>query len=211
MRLFHLLPANWALEDLTKKRLKISFLEDLNDPFEFLSLDTTDSVLHYALVETKKDLAQQNGLLCFSRGWSNPVLWSHYADKHKGIALGFEVPEVGGEPPGIPVTYVNSRLNHSLREAQAWNPQDMLKLLATKFEHWRYEDEIRIYASIAEKDKESGLAFVPFAENLILTDVVLGVRCGVERTQIKEMVRDLVPVVRIVQARLDSRSFSVVE
>jgi hypothetical protein len=210
MRLFHLLPTDPALDDLAKKRLKISFLEDLNDPFEFLSLDTTDPELHEALIRTKKDLGQHNGVLCFSRGWSNPVLWSHYADKHKGIALGFEIPEVGGEPLGIPVTYVNSRLVYSASEAQAWNPPDMLKLLATKFEHWRYEDEIRIYASIAEKD-ESGFAFVPFTENLILTDVVLGVRCSVERTQIEEMVRDWRPPVRVVKARLDSSSFSVVE
>ena len=25
------------------------------------------------------------GMLCFSKGWHNPVQWSHYTDKHKGI------------------------------------------------------------------------------------------------------------------------------
>ncbi|MDQ3773273.1 MAG: DUF2971 domain-containing protein [Pseudomonadota bacterium] len=211
MRLFHLLPAKWALDDFVRKRLKISFLEDLNDPFEFLSLDTTDPMLQETLIRTRKSLGQQNGVLCFSRSWANPVLWSHYADKHKGIALGFEVQEVAGEPQGIPVKYVSSRLVHSVSDVQGWKPQDMLTLLATKFEHWRYEDEVRIYASIVEKDQESGLAFVPFSEDLALTDVVLGVRCSVERTQIEEIVKDWVPTVRVISARLDSSSFSVVE
>ncbi len=117
MRLFHLLPANWAVDDLVRKRLKISFLEDLNDPFEFFSLDTTDPIMHEALIRTRKDLAQQYGVLCFSRSWANPVFWSHYADKHKGIALGFEVPDVAGKPQGIPITYVNSRSAHSVSDA----------------------------------------------------------------------------------------------
>jgi hypothetical protein len=32
-------------------------------------------------------------MLCFSRDWHNPVQWSHYADKHRGICLGFDVPD----------------------------------------------------------------------------------------------------------------------
>jgi hypothetical protein len=31
------------------------------------------------------------GLLCFGADWSSSVMWSHYADKHKGICLGFDV------------------------------------------------------------------------------------------------------------------------
>jgi hypothetical protein len=31
------------------------------------------------------------GLLCFAGDWSEPVMWSHYAEKHTGICLGFDV------------------------------------------------------------------------------------------------------------------------
>jgi hypothetical protein len=34
MRVYHFLPERWAIEDLVKKRLKVSLLDDLNDPFE---------------------------------------------------------------------------------------------------------------------------------------------------------------------------------
>lgn len=33
------------------------------------------------------------GILCFSKNWNNPVQWAHYADKHKGFCLGFDVPD----------------------------------------------------------------------------------------------------------------------
>ena len=39
----------------------------------------------------KKEMEQSYGILCFCRTKRNPVLWSHYADKHKGMCLGFDV------------------------------------------------------------------------------------------------------------------------
>jgi hypothetical protein len=32
-------------------------------------------------------------MLCFSRTSSNILMWSHYGDNHKGICLGFDVPD----------------------------------------------------------------------------------------------------------------------
>lgn len=211
MRVYHLLPEKWALEDLEKRRLKISFLEDLNDPFEFLSLNTSDSTVHDVLLSIRRKLGEQNGVLCFSQKWSNPVLWSHYGDKHKGIALGFDIPELVGEQFWINVNYVNERLDYTASALQTWKPDDMRKVLATKFEHWRYEDEVRIFSSIEEKDTESGLCFAPFSENLILAEVILGVRCEVTETKIQKVIRDIMPPIRVVKAKLDSSSFSIIE
>ena len=36
-------------------------------------------------------MSDRFGLLCFTKHWRNPVLWSHYADTHRGLCLGFEV------------------------------------------------------------------------------------------------------------------------
>ena len=36
MRVYHFISAEYALDDLRKRRLKVSFLEDMNDPFELL-------------------------------------------------------------------------------------------------------------------------------------------------------------------------------
>ena len=46
-----------------------------------------------AFAAMKTQLNETKGLICFSRTWSNPLLWGHYAEKHTGIALGFDVPD----------------------------------------------------------------------------------------------------------------------
>ncbi len=39
--------------------------------------------------------------------WSNPVIWAHYGDKHRGLCLGFEVPEMHGDPENDESHHVN--------------------------------------------------------------------------------------------------------
>lgn len=85
--MYHLLSARWALDDLTRWRLKIAEFADLNDPFELLGVELPNRALRRAFAAWKAKALREYGVLCFSRKWSNPVLWSHYADKHKGICL----------------------------------------------------------------------------------------------------------------------------
>lgn len=42
MRVYKFYPAKWGLEALLKRRLKVSPIDELNDPFEYLSLDLGD-------------------------------------------------------------------------------------------------------------------------------------------------------------------------
>jgi hypothetical protein len=92
----------------------------------------------------KDQLASNRGLLCFSRHWNNPVQWSHYAAKHTGLCLGFDIP---GEHLGA-VTYSRKRL---VVEAESFhNPRELsvetvTKFQFTKYSHWRYENEVRCF------------------------------------------------------------------
>src|SRR4051812_20082149 len=43
------------------------------------------------LAEFKTYYDSRRGLVCFSRNWIDPVLWSHYAQRHRGLCLGFDV------------------------------------------------------------------------------------------------------------------------
>jgi hypothetical protein len=85
---YKFLTAAYALEDLTKRRMKISTFSDINDPFELAGAKSSDPAVQDFLT---RHIHQKYGALCFSRKWSNPMLWSHYSDKHKGICLGFEI------------------------------------------------------------------------------------------------------------------------
>jgi hypothetical protein len=93
MRVFHFIDEEFGLEDLRRRRLKIATLNELNDPFELFSINLSDEAIRKAFKETKDELSVNHGLFCFSRDWHNPVQWSHYAAKHRGLCLGFDVPD----------------------------------------------------------------------------------------------------------------------
>jgi hypothetical protein len=93
MLVFHFINEEFGLEDLRKRRLKIATLNELNDPFEFLGVNLSGKSLRRAFKVMKDQLSVRYGLLCFSHNWHNPVQWSHYADKHRGLCLGFDIPE----------------------------------------------------------------------------------------------------------------------
>ena len=82
----------WAsVRAVTCPPCKISRFCDLNDPFELIPFDLSNEDQRDALIHTRKELSDV-GLLCFSFKWLNPLLWAHYADKHKEICLGFDLP-----------------------------------------------------------------------------------------------------------------------
>ena len=96
------------------RRLKLAMLEDMNDPFELLGIELkTPEDRAFFQEQLKPEMNRTIGLLCFSRKWSNPVLWSHYADKHRGLCLGFDIPDLRAKE----VTYVGRRLK---AETKKW-------------------------------------------------------------------------------------------
>jgi hypothetical protein len=91
MKLYHFLTTENAISDLALKRIKVSRLKQLNDPFELLAVDTLNPLDKAALEAFKTRMNDAYGIICFSNDWNNPLLWGHYARAHTGIALGFEI------------------------------------------------------------------------------------------------------------------------
>jgi hypothetical protein len=85
MRVYKFLDLVFGLKALREKRLKISTVEDLNDPFELLPYEMTNRSQRSAFRKTRKELDSRRGMLCFSAEWKEPVIWAHYSDKHRGI------------------------------------------------------------------------------------------------------------------------------
>jgi hypothetical protein len=56
MRVYKFLDAHFGLKTLTEKRLKISTIEDLNDPFELLPFGMTNKIKRDALNRARKEL-----------------------------------------------------------------------------------------------------------------------------------------------------------
>lgn len=200
LRLYHFISANFGLMALQRRRLKIARLHELNDPFEFLAADLSDRKRRKALRDTKAQLSKSNGLLCFSKTWRNPVLWGHYAEKHQGLCLGFDVPATHAQQ----VAYVNSRFSWPEVVDQPF----MRQLLFTKFSHWNYEDEYRVYAQL--DTEENGLFFAEFSEHLALRQVIVGCESSVSRAQVREALSGHSDGIEMFKARAAFTSFRIV-
>ncbi|TAM80880.1 MAG: DUF2971 domain-containing protein [Acidobacteria bacterium] len=219
MQVYKFLPAGFALDDLRKRRLKISTFDDMNDPFELKGAAHSNTYVQRLLTAHS---ASHYGVLCFSRNWSNPVLWSHYADRHRGICLGFETGDtVEAHQPcyaDSPLTLNSDALLDAVRRGRDLKESDQEfraaqkvteNLLLTKFRAWDYEDEIRVFVSLEKRD--CNFYFYDFGKEIHPNIVIAGSRCTVPKGEIKAAVTGYSPPIRIVEAMLSSNSFEVVE
>lgn len=209
MRVYHLLSAQFGINNIALSRIKISRYDDLNDPFELLAGELSEKELRHAVLAMKKDFNETKGLISFSRSWENPVLWSHYAEKHHGMALGFDIPdnyasEVHYCLDRIPVEYIGGDKRNGIETTY------VDKIISTKYKHWEYESEIRMYVGLDEGICEGGLYFLPFSKELKLREVILGHSCPMTIDKIKVLIKELHPKSKVIKSRLDFKSFRVV-
>jgi hypothetical protein len=209
LRTYHFVNRQFGLDDIQRRRLKIATLNELNDPFELFGISLHDVGLRHAFREMKQQLSTNRGLLCFSRKWSNPVQWSHYAEKHRGLCLGFDVEDASvGQ-----VSYSRRRLvveAEKLRDPRQLDPDLARRFLFTKYSHWRYEDEVRCFVTLQDKDPSTGLYFAEFSDSLRLRQVIVGAESTVTRQELRNALGDLTETVDVFKTRLAFRSFRVV-
>lgn len=210
MRVYHFLNDVYGPDAIRRRRLKIARINELNDPFEFLAVESGVPEVRRAFQKVKDQQHQGTGILCFARSWRNPVMWSHYANRHKGLCLGFDVPdELLTE-----VEYRSKRTKPNLPllvaggEAAA---SHMQKLLTTKFSHWRYERESRVFVRLdPTTEDENSLYFYDFSDQMKLSEVIVGINCTVSRTELSNALGDLATSIKCKKARLAFKTFGVV-
>jgi hypothetical protein len=84
------------------------------------------------------------------------------------------------------------------------------RLLRTKFADWKYEDEMRLFVALDHDTRESGFYFYSFSDDLVLREVILGPRCEIPITGVRNIVADFDSRVRVVKSRIAFRSFRVI-
>jgi len=105
------------------------------------------------------------GILCLSKESDNILLWSHYADKHYGVCLKFDMLE---DPDffSIPLT-VKYEKDYPIYNHMTESNDVVTKMIKTKFELWEYEKEIRIFKHVKGicKFKKTALTEIIFGCN----------------------------------------------
>ena len=85
----------------------------------------------------------------------------------------------------------------------------MMKILATKFSHWSYEKEYRVFTLLKNKEID-GLYYFKFSDQLKLKEVIVGVRSCVTRAKIEDALGGMAGSVEIFKVRPDFRKFVMV-
>lgn len=209
-RLYHITSAEYGVNDIGLGRLKVARLSDLNDPFELMALNFRENHTRQAVLNFKDAYDAKAGLLCFSADWTNPVLWSHYGSKHRGICLGFNVLRSSQMQQ---VQYEDERILVNLSDSAELTSldgdlQDLL--IRTKFRHWHYEEEWRRFVTLDGLPKEGNNHFYSFDETIQLAEVILGPLCQVSLSAVQKLTWALDPNVSVIKARLAEKFFKVV-
>ncbi|ATC93492.1 DUF2971 domain-containing protein [Pseudoalteromonas tunicata] len=201
MRVYHFIDKEFGLKNIRNRRLKVSDIMTVNDPFEFFSVITADIIDRSALTKTKEQLASKFGFLCFSESWKSPVQWAHYAERHTGLCLGFDIPD------GLlhKIDYVGERFHLP----QIPKEDDMKRLLETKYSHWSYEQEHRLWDEL--KNKEGAHYFRYFDKDLLLKQVIVGHKSDITRDELNTALGSLTSECETFKARPAYNTFDMVK
>ena len=186
LRVYHITNTEYGISNIALGRLKVARFAELNDPFELLAVDCKDAVTRRAAQRYKEQFNETHGLLCFSENWTNPLLWSHYGERHSGICLGFDL----DRPLAQPIHYETARQKFTLGQTAPDGLPDRVKefLVMTKFDHWKYEQEQQVLVELRNCEIEGRLHFRPFDQTLRLVEVVLGPLCDLSLQAVRALV-----------------------
>ncbi|MBV4507611.1 DUF2971 domain-containing protein [Pseudomonas sp. BW13M1] len=206
-RVYHFCNAKYGIENLERQRLKVATIMDLNDPFEFSCNHQSDKAVRRTFKELKKTVSENLGLICFSAKFNNPVQWAHYAEKHQGLCLGFDV----SESDLMQVKYRSSKIrltDTDLNDPMAFK-RWMEAYASTKFVHWRYEQEHRLFVDISNLNR-SELIFQEINDRIKLRQVIVGSRSRITRQQVQDALRGFDHAVETFKVRPAFSTFNMV-
>ena len=142
--------------------------------------------------------AERWRLYCLSPHPDSTLMWSHYANRHRGICLEFDtsVPIFGG---ALQVIYRESLPPISASSFEDWGK--IASMLVEKSSDWRYENEYRVLARDVMADALPS-DFLPITDKDFLqlplgalTAVIAG--CNADLTTVDSIVRQHAPNVQV--------------
>lgn len=176
---------NWGLrlKGVLKSMVNVPGLKNLSPAKRLLKADQMATRLgkqpkllkdaaigHYASMRT------ECFIYCMSATRAHPLLWSHYADMHKGLCIQFDhtkVPFAGA-----------SKVEYSAQYPIVLYPfidiSDLTqKGILTKAEYWSYEQEYRLFSvRMDNKSWHLGLVWSDIHTATVREDLVTGITLG---------------------------------
>jgi hypothetical protein len=215
--LYRYLPADAVIKTIESHSFRVSRLLELNDPFEWSPglegiqpeyVDLARSCMDGFL----RDLNETMGIISFSSIVRDPILWSHYADAHRGAAI--EVDHLIDDRLHK-VVYTNSRPvipSHCIHDPVT-HEKELLQILQSYFRQkspsWIYEKEYRAVADLASCQPSGGMFLLRIPDNFV-TRIVLGARSSTSPMYVRRALEmNGFPNVQVIKARQSLRTYDI--
>jgi hypothetical protein len=167
---------------ILKNRLYAAQYKDLNDPMEgqyYYPHGQLNRTIRDKILEEKGTLR----ILSLSRINNNQLMWSHYADGHKGVAIGIRIDDSRYNVQPIEYNGIATIRNSD------YNEQTAQEILRHKLEVWSYEEEERVF----QRDQM-------FIE-VKIEEIILGQRVSNQNNGlIRDLLEKINPEIRILRA-----------
>ena len=162
-----------------------------------------------------EDQTKRVGVVSLSRNALSILMWSHYAQNHQGFVLEFRIPVKGTVAD---ISYATDRLlpfpviyqpHRPVVILSQHNKEKLLhKILLTKSDLWRYEEEERVIS----EDRVAGI--YPYRRDEILCSVIAGMRMAKENKDVlvaecAKLQSSNIPSLRLYQAEPSKRQFAL--
>jgi hypothetical protein len=186
-KLYKYVPAA-RIDILQNARVRFTPPAVFNDPFEMLPvlLRAYFASEAHKLDDAPRDFARDKrraegirgaiGVLSLTEKPCNLLMWSHYADQHRGFVIEFDASHPFFQPRGSP----RDEFHHVRRvEYTRQRPSTPIesfvgpRTLLTKSVEWRYEREWRMLARVPHRAGEVHLVALPPS---CITGIILGAR-----------------------------------
>lgn len=170
------------VDALLKSRLYASKYTELNDPMEGQYLYRTGELNKRVLSKLKGE--KDNLYLCsLSRKCDNELMWSHYAEGHRGVAIGVLIDRDKYDVRPIQYTGPAYVQNENLVD------DTPIEILSHKLNIWSYEEEERVFV----KSK----VFVDVQVKQLITGRAMS---NQDFSFIKQLVETINPEIEIIKA-----------
>jgi hypothetical protein len=137
---------DYTIKNLLDSSIYMSSPNDFNDPYDSAICNDVSESLSMGLFE----LRSQMFISCFSEKWDSLLMWSHYADCHKGICIQYDFALQHRKkgncifPDIHPVIYTD-------RVFSVTDGNSLQCSAFVKAKEWKYEKEWRIIADNMQK------------------------------------------------------------
>ena len=193
---------NWNCIAGQIPKLWLSQAGEFNDPFDcaFLynhhskeiydrdteyNLAVKEGLKQYDRDKESEKLQQKVFVACFSERNNSMLMWSHYAEQHTGLCVGYRLHELIKKYNIFPVIYNNQM--PQISDISNADEGILYKSILTKCEDWSYEKEWRIIDIDKSKEGCNG-KLISFEKPV---SIYMGVRQGRTEKKNSKQYRDI--------------------